>query len=410
MALYSEITYDSRVIREAQTLGSAGHDVTVYCLGGEAPAGASFRVVTHTPSQASVLPDGSSPFLRMAERSIAAKTLDRARWIMGYAKTIRAWGRWATKAGASADAWHAHDLTGLMAVGPFVRSPTTIVYDSHEIFLESGTAARMPGPARRALRLYERRLARRALALVTVNEGYAEVLGRRLRPRRLTVVRNCPPRWTPSPGVAARLRDVAGVPDPHRIVLYHGAFSAGRGIRQLIDAMLVPDLAAAHLVLLGLGPERPAIDRLAADPRYGGRVHVVDAVPPEELLDLVAGADVNVIPLQGSTLNHRLCTPNKLWESLATGVPVVVSDFPIMRRIVLGDPAGPLGRVCDPASPDSIGSAVVAILGLLPDDAVALRTRCFEAAQRRWNWETESARLLDLYDLIGGGERIARTA
>jgi len=47
------------------------------------------------------------------------------------------------------------------------------------------------------------------------------------------------------------------------------------------------------------------------------------------------------MPIQASTLNHRLSSPNKLFESLATGLPVVVSDFLEMRRIVLEDPDGP---------------------------------------------------------------------
>ncbi len=62
---------------------------------------------------------------------------------------------------------------------------------------------------------------------------------------------------------------------------------------------------------------------------------------PDELLGWVAGADVDAMALQHSSLNHWLCTPNKLWESLAAGVPVVVSDFPVMRKIVLSGPSGP---------------------------------------------------------------------
>ena len=49
---------------------------------------------------------------------------------------------------------------------------------------------------------------------------------------------------------------------------------------------------------------------------------------PTELLDWVAAADVVAMPIQPSTLNHRLTTPNKLFEALAAGVPVVASDLP----------------------------------------------------------------------------------
>ena len=126
-------------------------------------------------------------------------------------------------------------------------------------------------------------------------------------------------------------------------------------------------------------------------------MHVLPAVPPGDLLDWVADADVDAIPLQRSSLNHWLCTPNKLWESLAAGIPVVVSDFPIMRRIVIEDPAGPLGAVCDPSDPASIAAAIASILDLPPAELEALRERCHRTARERWNWEEESKPLVELY-------------
>lgn len=400
MALYGDVTYDSRVMREAETLCRAGHEVTIYCLSGSAPAGAPFRVVAHTPSDSSVLPDGSSPFLRTSSSSALRRLVARVRWIRGYARSLRAWGRWAVATAGHIDVWHAHDLTGSMAVGPLVRSPCRLVYDSHEIFLETGTGVRLPRVLRRALSAYEGHLARGAFALVTVNEGYAGVLQQRLRPRRTFIVRNCPPRWTPSVESASRLRDATGATASEPLILYHGGFSSNRGIEELAEALLVPALGSAHLALLGYGPSRSALVELAADRRFRGRVHVLDAVPPSELLDWVAGADVDVIPLQHSTLNHWLCTPNKLWESLAVGVPVVVSDFPEMRRVVLDDPDGPLGSVCDPARPESIAAAIRTIIELPEDERTSLRARCLEAAHERWSWERESSRLIDLYEEI----------
>jgi glycosyltransferase involved in cell wall biosynthesis len=400
MALYGDVTYDSRVMREAETLCAAGHAVTIYCLAGSPAEGAPFRVVTRAPKGSSVLPDGSSPFLRTTGSSVAARLTARVRWITGYARTLRAWGRWAVAAAGTVDVWHAHDLTGLMAVGPFVQRPCRLVYDSHEIFLETGSSVRLPQLLRRALSAYEGHLARRAFALVTVNEGYADILRTRLRPRRTFIVRNCPPRWTPSVRPASRLRDVTGVPDSQPLVLYHGLFTGNRGIEQLAEALLVPGLGSAHLALLGFGSTRPELEQLARDPRFDGRIHVLDAVPPGELLEWVESADVDAIPLQHSTLNHWLCSPNKLWESITVGVPVVVSDFPVMRRVVLDDPAGMLGRVCDPGSPESIASAIRTIIELPADERVALRARCLQAARERWNWETESSQLVDLYKEI----------
>lgn len=400
MALYGDVTHDSRVQREAETLSDAGHTVSIFCLAGSVVVGAPFRVVARTPEGRSVLPDGSSPFIRGSSESAIRRLTARVNWIAGYARTLRAWGRWAVAAAGDVDVWHAHDLTGLIAVGPLIRAPTRLLYDSHEIFLETGSGARMPSLLRRALSAYEGYLARRAQALVTVNEGYADVLERRLRPRRTLVVRNCPPRWTPPARQASRLREAARVTESETLVLYHGLIAENRGIEQLVEAMLMPCLDQVHLAVLGYGPARPRVEQLARDPRFRGKLHLLDAVSPSELLGWVAGADVNAIPLQRSTLQHWLCTPNKLWESIAVGVPVVVSDFPGMSQVVLDDRVGPLGAVCDPADPQSIANAIQAIIELPADERAALRARCLQAAHERWNWETESSRLLSLYEEI----------
>jgi glycosyltransferase involved in cell wall biosynthesis len=413
MALYSDVSFDSRVQREAASLAAAGHEVTIYCLAGTAPADAPFRVVARRPEASDVLPDGSSPFLRPAGGGRLGRILSRVGWMRGYVRNLRAWGRWAVTAAAAEggpDVWHAHDLTGLMAVGPFVRPPARLVYDSHEIFLETGTAARLPGPLRQLLQRYERRLTGRAAALVTVNEHYAAVLARRDRPRRLVIVRNCPPVWRPTEPRTHPLRASIGLDPDVPLVLYHGSFAAHRGIEQLIDAIAEPGLEATHLAILGFGSERDRLEATAADPRFGGRIHVLPAVPPDELLAWVADADLDAMPLQRSTLNHWLCTPNKLWESIAAGTPVVASDFPGMRPIVVDDPAGPLGAVCDPHDPASIAAAMRAVLDRDPAERAAARERSVTAARERWNWAAESARLIALYDDLAAGRPAPATA
>jgi len=120
-------------------------------------------------------------------------------------------------------------------------------------------------------------------------------------------------------------------------------------------------------------------------------------VPPDDVVDWIAGADVAAMPIQPSSLNHLLSTPNKLFESFAAGVPVVSSDAPVRHRIVIDDPDGPLGAVCDPERPASIAAAIRSILDLPQAARADLRARCLRAAMERWNWETESARLLDVY-------------
>jgi glycosyltransferase involved in cell wall biosynthesis len=235
---------------------------------------------------------------------------------------------------------------------------------------------------------------------VTVNRSLGEILGARFGIRRVVVVYNTPARWEAPAERPNLLREATGLPADAPIALYHGAFFLHRGLEELAAALLEPGMEHVHAVYLGYGSREEWLREIAKDPRYGGRIHVVEAVPPAVLPLWVASADVGVMPIQASTLNHRLSSPNKLFESLATGLPVVVSDFIEMRRIVLDDPDGPLGAVCDPADPASVGAAIRSILDLSPDARDGLRARCLRASHERWNWETESARLVALYDSL----------
>jgi glycosyltransferase involved in cell wall biosynthesis len=347
------------------------------------------------------------PFYLRARRRRQRPGGSNLDWVIRWRWVALGWAEAAAAAAPAADVHHGHDLTGLEAAGRARdRVGGELVYDSHEIFLESGSNADRPRWLKRWLGRSEERWARQARALVTVNESLATDLGRRLRPARVVVIHNCPARWDPPADAVDRLRAAAGIAAGTPVALYHGGFSAHRGLEQLADAIRQPGLEAVHAVYLGYGSQRAMLDRLAADPRSGGRVHVLTAVPPEELLGWIATADVDVMPIQPSTLNHRLSTPNKLFESLAAGVPVVVSDFEEMRRIVLDDPAGPLGAACDPTDVAALAAAIQGIVRLAPDARADFRGRCLRAAHERWNWETEVIGLLALYaDLAPSARR-----
>jgi glycosyltransferase involved in cell wall biosynthesis len=223
------------------------------------------------------------------------------------------------------------------------------------------------------------------------------------------VVHNCAPRWDPPALPPTLLRDLFEIPAEAPIALYHGGFSRHRGMEELAQATLQPGMERVHVVYLGYGSLREELLAMAGDATYGGRLHVADKVSPDELLPWVASADVGVMPIQASTLNHLLSTPNKLFESLAAGLPVVASDFPEMHRIVADDPAGPLGELCRPDDPADIARAILAIVDQPPATRSALRARCLGAAHERWNWEHEVAGLLDLYRELPERPEVAGT-
>jgi glycosyltransferase involved in cell wall biosynthesis len=425
MFVANNMVSDRRVIREAATVAAAGFAVTVHAIAErreklptteQHPDG--FTIVRH---RLGLIP----PVLPLHPRLLAL--LLHPLWCalaiaVGVARTLRIplagaallairWTAWATlaaRAAGSAQILHAHDLSGaLPALATLRTSPgAVLLYDSHEVFLESGRWAKSPAFIRRALaNRFEQPTLRRAAALIAVNPQVIEELAKRYEiPARQVVTYNCPPTWNPEPR-GTELRAAIGVGTEAQVILYHGGFSAHRGLEELLVAIRDPRLAAAHLVFLGYGPLEATLRAAAAEPGLAGRVHVLKAVAPEVLDRWVSGADVGMCTVLPSTLNHRISTPNKLFESIGAGVPVVASNFATMRDILLGDPDGPLGAVCDPTSPPEVATAIHSILSMSPSDRAALRARCIRAAAARWNWEAQAERLTELYTSLEASER-----
>ena len=226
-----------------------------------------------------------------------------------------------------------------------------VVYDSHELFVTSGAVVGRPSWAVAWLARRELEWAAQADALVTVSEGYAAELGPRLGKDEIVVVHNCPPRPVGELVRSDAIREAAGIPAAAPIVLYHGGLRPGRGLEQLAEAMLEPGLEGAHLAFLGFGPSRGEVEALAAEPRFGGRLHVLGPVPPLDVVSWVASVDVAAMPIQAHSQSYYLSTPNKMFEAFAAGVPVVASDFPGMRGIVAEDPDRPARRAVRPGRP-----------------------------------------------------------
>jgi glycosyltransferase involved in cell wall biosynthesis len=411
MVVYGDISHDSRVQREANSLAGAGHHVTLFVLAGsreQIPTlDRRIEVIVRGPTKGAILPGSPSPFRSSWRGSRLSRTIDRVRWVVGYARNLRAWGRSLTAGQPGMDVWHAHDFAGLVAISGSIGKGPAIVYDVHDLFVETGTGSRLPGLLRKAIRRYERRLIRGVDLVVAVNRPLAEIVRERSAPRSMIVVHNCPPRWTPPQRRPDLIRAAAGIPAAAPVVLYHGLLSANRGLDGLTAAILEPGLEHVHLAVLGYGPLAGSLSALATDTRYGGRVHVLEAVPPDELLPWVASADVGSLAMPRASLNLFISTPNKLFECLAAGTPVVVSDFPAVREIVIGDPLGPLGATCDPASASDVARAIRGLLALSEDARDDLRARCLEAARLRWNWETEVRRLIAAYAELAASSGIA---
>jgi glycosyltransferase involved in cell wall biosynthesis len=441
LVLPTTAEYDSRTYRIASAVAARGHEVTVLARSAPGlpaderhPAGYRIRRVPVSAVAGLPLPGQIVGWLerRMARRRAAAgsavasasvapgpdpiaetsagpvgglrpirlfrRSLSATRRMAVIALTVRAQTRASRRVDPGGDLYHGMAYMGIPVALALAgrQAGTRVVYDARDIYVDANNLARLPRPIRMILGRLERGWARRAARVVTVNQPYADVMASRWAVEPPLVVMNCAYRTDPPDPPVKRFHERLRLAPETAVVLYQGGFSPHRGIEQLLMAM--PALPGSVLVLMGYGIMAPSLERRVREPDLAGRVFVLPAVPPTELLEWVAAADVVAMPIQPSTLNHRLTTPNKLFEALAVGVPTVASDLPGMAAIAVA--AG--GELCDPTDPASIAASIMRILDGSIEERAARRTRALDAGHGRYSWEEQVATLLTEYGRITG--------
>jgi glycosyltransferase involved in cell wall biosynthesis len=346
---------------------------------------------------------------RRAIRSLARPLLDLRRWLF-WPHTVRGW--WATleRELAPADLYHACGALTIAAaldarrrhpVGPSGR-PIRVIYDVIDLAAESNAVTAMPPRVRARIARTDAAWARDADAIVAINEAFAARLRERDPGREIHVVPNIPE--PPDPALIASrpdlIRSATGLPASTRIVLFHGRLGPDLGLENAAEAILgVPDAA---LVLLGFGrgmAESWARDR---DPRLAGRHLTLDARSPDEIVAWTASADVCLIPLPPVSANQRLTTPNKFWEAVSGGTPlVVVAGMTTLERLVR---EGDLGAVAASGKPADLAAAIRDVLTRLDGEGPAWRRQIAEAATRGGGWPAAATAYRALVRDLAGGD------
>jgi glycosyltransferase involved in cell wall biosynthesis len=176
----------------------------------------------------------------------------------------------------------------------------------------------------------ERALIGSTEAVIVVNESIAAWYRDAYGLKEVHVIRNIPYPRSFSGGKTSRLREAFGIDHRSLVFLCQGILDEGRGIPILLEAFGRLPLDR-HVVFLGNGPMAEKVrSRALRHPN----IHHHPAVPPDVLLEYTAGADVGISLIENVCLSYYYSLPNKVFEYLMSGVPVIVSDFPEMARLV----------------------------------------------------------------------------
>lgn len=304
----------------------------------------------------------------------------------GFGDLLRLEGFWGSAArilaGLPWDVAQAVDLDTLPAAVWAARATDRpVLFDAHELFPDLDY---LPEVYREAWRRLGEDFVPLADLVVTVSEPMAAVLATEFGAARVEMVPNYPPVGSSPSGLRRHL----GLPPEAPLAVHIGAVVDNRRPERAVAA--VRGLRDLHVAFLGTArPEtRAAVERLAETRGVGDRLHFVEPVPMEELVPFVAEADLSLILYSGEASRHLdLTLPNKLFDALAAGLPVVAAEGTAVADYVL---TRGVGAVFDPADPDGMGAVVHKVL-----EDPSFRRQAGALAPEV-TWERVEGRYLDL--------------
>jgi len=393
MVVNNAISHDARVLKSATTLSRAGADVTVFGAssdgsGWHAGAGAeAFRRLPVLPPRAV-----TAAYVLWAARRRIARLAPASAWRRSLPAT-----RYYRRAFVPAlsaldpDVVHVHDIHALAAVVEYAAAApraVRVVYDAHEYVPGLAVGGARTARAVTGWAALEREYIGRADRVITVAPGIAEVLRETYNlPALPHVVYNAPVAGDFASPLSLRVE--AGIDADVPLAVYSGALSAARGVDTAIAALA--HLPGVHLAVVAVPFPHPFSVQLREQAEQLGvadRLHLVPPVASINVPSYLSTADVAISPILPISSSYDMALPNKLFEFLHAGLPIVVSDCKAMAEFVTTHGVGRSFRAGDARDLARVAGEVLAAPPQV--DTSALR--------REYSWQSQEQRLVDAYD------------
>ena len=296
-----------------------------------------------------------------------------------------------------ADIYHAHDDNALAACYIAARwHRKLLIFDAHEFPLNSLIDKRRSWLSALFINLFTRMI-RNCAGIITVSSPIAQEICHLYHITQVSLIRNLPV-YQALPK-SDRLRQHLGLSPGVKVALFQGNIDPNRGLDKLVHTAKFLDRDIVIVIMgKGIGVTLSELEALAESEGVTDRIRIIPPVPYEELLNWTASADIGLIVSSPDySLNVRMSLPNKLFEYLMAGLPVLSSQLPAIAEVIN---TYDVGQIVSSLVPAEIAAAINAML----EDQAALERmhrNALEAAQHELSWEKEQRKLLRLYyDLL----------
>lgn len=265
-----------------------------------------------------------------------------------------------------------------------------MIYDSHEYFTETPELIHRPKVQRVWKRIEEFAVPKLG-EMITVCDSIADLF-REKYGVKVHVIRNIPPQKAlPPKGDKAEL----GLPlDKHLLVLQGSGINIQRGAEELVQAMQYLD--DCHLMIIGGGDVLPILKQMVIDLNIVDRVRFLPRMSYANMMAYTQNAELGFCLDKDTNLNYRFSLPNKLFDFIQAGVPIVASHLTEIEKIIR---RYDVGVFIDNHDPKTIAATIQDALS--DAERYGKRKQNLAVAAQDLRWENEEKALLAIYQQYG---------
>ena len=261
-----------------------------------------------------------------------------------------------------------------------------MIYDSHEYFTETPELVNRPR-VQRVWKRIEGFVVPRLKEMITVCDSIAALFQGKYGVK-CHVVRNIPPRAAlPPKGDREALNLPAG---KHLLVLQGSGINIQRGAEELVESMRYLD--DCFLMVIGGGDVLPVLKQMVTDLHIEDRVRFLPRMPYAEMMAYTQLAELGFVLDKDTNLNYRFCLPNKLFDFIQAGVPIVASNLVEVGKIIK---KYDIGLFIPDHDPKSIAKTIRE--GLDNAESRIRWQKGLAQAAEELCWENEQQTLIEIY-------------
>jgi glycosyltransferase involved in cell wall biosynthesis len=373
--VFNNLKNDNRVFNQAFSLSKVGHEVVLVGILGI--------------KDDSTLPDIEEiNGVSIIRKRMISVTIERIKYLRVFFFILNSWIYFFKQSKNHFDFIHCHDLDTL-EYGVFIKlfrlGKVILVYDAHEYETQRNG---LYGWRWAYVKLKERFLIKYCDRVITVSPTIADEYVRLYDIEKPEVILNCPVLRTEKVVKRNFFRDNFNIPDSKIIFLYQGYLYPGRGIEIILEAFNQLNLPDCVLVFMGEGTH---VGYIRQNEMYGKSVFLHPFVSGEVLLGYTSSADCGLAFIEDISLSDRYCLPNKLFEYIAAGLPVISSGLPDLSNFIT------LNQVGVSADTNDVNGFIKAFKDLLNLDSKQLAIN-IEKTRSLFNWGTQEKILINLYN------------